>query len=326
VIADELLDAWPLDQPRRLRPTGSGINSLTHFVEAGAGGYLLKVYQATADLARLRYEHALLGALREAGLPFAVPAPLPSRAGDTIVRLPDGERLAALFELIPGQPPDRTNPTHARAIGRALGQLHRALAGIELGPPPDPERCYGALDRVHAQVPDPLAAPDELPIGGDERRRLRAILAELVDQVPNLYARLPRQLCHCDYGPGQTLIVGDRISGVLDFEFAGPDLRAIDVATGWYWTCSRSVDDRWPPIAAFAAGYRAVVKPTEAELAAAPTLARLQRAAGLVHWVGRLRAGQAEPGLVREQAERLLALDDFLEREGERLIGTLAGA
>ena len=88
-------------------------------------------------------------------MPFAVPAPLPTRAGDTIVRLPGGERLAALFELIPGQPPDRTNP---------------------------------------------------------------------------------------------------------------------------------------------------------------------------VHWVGRLRAGQAEPGLVREQAERLLALDDFLEREGERLIGTLAGA
>jgi homoserine kinase type II len=132
-------------------------------------------------------------------------------------------------------------------------------------------------------------------------------------------------MSHCDYGPGNTLVVGDRVSGVLDFEFAGPDLRAMDVATGWYWSASRAPEDPWAPIAAFAAGYRAVVAPTEEELAAAPALARLQRATALVHWVGRLRVGQADPAIVLEQGERLLAVDAFVARHGRRLIEVLAG-
>jgi len=325
VSVEALLAAWPISRPAALRPTGSGINSLTFFVDTPGPTYCLKVYQNTSDPARVRAEHALLTALAAAGLPFAVPAPIRARDGQTLVGWPGDGRLAALCPLIPGQPPDRANLAHARAVGQALGQLQAALAGIEPAASQPDHPSYGALARIHPRVPDPLTAGDGLGLPDDARRRLVAILAGLVEAVPALYARLPRQLCHCDYGPGQTLIAGDRISGVLDFEFAGPDLRAIDVATGWYWSASRSGDDPWPPIAAFAAGYRALVTATDAELAAAPTLARLQRAVGLVHWAGRLRAGRADLPLVREQAERLLAVDDFATRHGPRLVDTLAG-
>jgi homoserine kinase type II len=295
-------------------------------VDTPSRGYFLCVYRRGADRAGVLREHGVLQALAGVGLPYEVPAPLRASSGETLVALPGGEGLAGLFDLIPGQAPDRANRRHLHAVGEALGHLHRALAGIDAGAFGDGRVTYGMLDRIHASVPDPLAAADDLPLASGARRRIRAILASVIEAVPGLYATLPGQLCHCDYGPGNTLVVGERVSGVLDFEFAGPDLRAIDVATGWYWGQSLAAEDPWTPIEAFAAGYGSVVAPTAAELAAAPMLARLQRATGLVHWVGRLRDGEADPGLVLDQAQRLLAVDAFVAAHGDRLIETLAGA
>jgi hypothetical protein len=49
VIADDLLDGWPsdgwpIDRPYRRRPTGSGIDSQTSFLDARSGTHLLEVY------------------------------------------------------------------------------------------------------------------------------------------------------------------------------------------------------------------------------------------------------------------------------------------
>jgi hypothetical protein len=51
-----------------------------------------------------------------------------------------------------------------------------------------------------------------------------------------------------------------------------------------------------------------------------PTLARLQRAAALVHWAGRHRAGLAPPGRLEEQARRLLDLDRWLDGHGPAVV------
>jgi homoserine kinase type II len=322
VTLDDLPGLWPIEAPWRLRETGSGINNLTRFVDSGDRSYFLRVYSNTTDPERVRYEHALLRAAAASGLPFAVPTPIAARSGATFVEAP----LAALFEVIPGTAPDRTSPVHAHALGEALGHLHAALERIEMAPRPGPAIFYGTLDRIHPLVPDPCAAVADLPLAEARQGRLRAILADLVEQVPALYRTLPLQLCHCDYGPGNTLMLGDRVTGVIDWEFAGPDLRAIDVATGWHWLLRGEVTAAgWPLIGAFAAGYRAVVASTAAELAAAPTLALLQRATALIHWLGRARAATADPVRGLDQAESLLALDGVLRHDGSRLVDTLAG-
>ena len=46
-------------------------------------------------------------------------------------------------------------------------------------------------------------------------------------------------------------------SGIVDFEFSGPDLRAADLACAIYITVVRSSEaERWPAIEALVAGYR----------------------------------------------------------------------
>ena len=57
-----------------------------------------------------------------------------------------------------------------------------------------------------------------------------------------------------------------------------------------------------------------------------PALARLQRAAALVHWAGRHRAGLATPGRLEEQARRLLDLDRWLDGHGPAVVDAVMRA
>lgn len=104
-----LLDAWELPVSRALRPAAFGLDNRTYFVETPAGVYVLRVYQNTGDVARVRYEHAVLERLRRVPPSFSVPVPLPARSGDTLARLagPERELLAALFPLTPDGGPSR---------------------------------------------------------------------------------------------------------------------------------------------------------------------------------------------------------------------------
>lgn len=130
--------AWGLPAPWTLTPAG-GLNNTSAYVGTPAGDYVLRVYRNTADAERVGYEHALLRALQGAGLPFAVPCPLPTLAGETAAPVPvAGGRppaLAALFPRLPGGPPDAHDLGQVRGAGAALGALHLALARLDVAPP-----------------------------------------------------------------------------------------------------------------------------------------------------------------------------------------------
>ena len=314
----DLVASWPVQPPWSLRPVGSGTNNLSRFVDAASGRFFLRVYQNTADAGQVGFEHRLLAELDRASLPFRVPSPVTARDGRTVAATADG-RLAALFRVLPGEPLARRDVGQIRRCGEALGQLHRALARIDLaGARAWP--TYGDLERVHPLVPDPLAAVGQLGLGEIARRRVARIVRALAETAPGLYGTLPRQLTHGDPGPGNMLQVEGRISAVLDFEFAGPDLRAVDAAVGWYWSIGPNWDGGRERAFgdAFLEGYLGANGLTAAELSALPTLSRLERTVALLHRIGRWRQGLAAPEEAREQAERLLRLDDWLSRARSR--------
>src|SRR5207302_10004489 len=204
-----LLAAWDLSAPIALRPAASGLNNRTYRVETPGGSYVLKVHQNTRDAERVRYEHAILLGLAAQPLSFRVPAPVVGRDGSTLAALDDGA-LAALFPLLPGDPPDRRNPEHLRSCAAALAELHAALRRLDVGPPPVGSCTYGDLDRVHPLVPDAWELPRALPLPSDDRRHLARLFAGLREEIPRLYAALPSQLCHNDYSPGNTVQVEGR--------------------------------------------------------------------------------------------------------------------
>ena len=314
------LRAWPI-APRALRRTEHGLNNESYFVDAAEGQFVARVYRNTADPSRVRDEHDLLGRLALQELPFQVPMPMKTAGGDTLAVLEtsDGPRLAAMFARIPGESAALDVP-NARLAGRALAQLDLALGRLDL-----PVRPPATIRDVHPLVPDPFEAIDDLDLGARANR-----VRELVDQVEATHdaiaGSLPRQIVHGDFAFINVLVEDGKVTGVLDFEFAGPDLRAADLACAMYITAVRGDDElRWRLLDALAAGYRRSLALDPLEAAAVPDLMRRRSAFGLIHWIGRYRQGIAPKQEPLDRVGRAVMLADWLDENAARVATTVIG-
>jgi Ser/Thr protein kinase RdoA (MazF antagonist) len=327
-----LLQAWPLPKPWQISSLAQGTNNLVLRVETCEGSYVMRVYSNHADLGRLGFEHSVLTRLQVAGLPFALPAPLPTTAGKlhTCVPTDAGEALATLTPLLPGAHPKREDLAQAYAAGEALGVLDMALARITL-PNADEGvtwRSYGDLAHCHPLVPDPRAALQELPVAYEARQRLVERYDWLIERIPRLYATLPLQLAHEDYAPDNLLMAGARVTAVLDFEFCARDLLAMDltVALSWWPVEQLGTGGEWPIMRAVASGYARHATLSDEEIKAIPVLYELRAYTSLIHRLGRHRQGLSSLEAVTERAEAALERHDWLRAHGERLIQTLREA
>jgi len=300
LMAGRVLGAWDIPTPYTLTPSQRGTNNVSWRIESTQGCYILRLYQNTADAIRIGDEHRLLRWLRHAGLSFAVPCPVPARSHALLIAVGienKGEGWAALFPVISGYHALAPTVVETQAAGAALGELDAALAVAprDLLHPLMP--AYGDLDHIHPFVPDPVTVTHDLSLD-DERHHAYGDFLDIVRAaVPTLYETLPRQVIHSDYGRSNVLMEDDRVSGILDFEFAARDLRALDFAIGLYhYSCASSgcFAVRWDLIAAFGTGYRTHVRLLPAEVQALPALVRLRRAVSTLHWIGRWRQGLAD--------------------------------
>jgi len=326
----EMLSAWPIAVSGTPRQTNAGTNNRSHVVDSPAGPCVLRIYQNTNDLERITYEHALLDRLQHAGLPFATPLPLATDTGDTFVVAANGgvPVVAALFPSIPGHEPQRGGVAEAKACGQALGELDAALAQIAVektfpGPP-----WFGQPGPDDELARNPIEAAGQFPLVPEKRQALRGILSNLVELAPSLYAGLPHQIIHADFYPSNVLMRGNQVSGILDFEFASPGPRAMDVAIGlaaFGISTWRAIKDL-RIVEAFVTGYQRRIPLTSVEIEALPDLLRLREATSLVHWIGRHDQGLATEHDILWRVDRLLDLDQWMIENGDNLVGCVAQA
>jgi len=123
---------------------------------------------------------------------------------------------------------------------------------------------------------------------------------------------LPWQLCHNDGTPANVLVEAGRVSAMLDFEFAAPAARALDVAMGLRMTMRVWQNpEPWDVVSRFCRGYARWLPVTEAEARALPWLMRLRGAITVLWWLGRRRRADDGPivldriGYLRNVVSRL---------------------
>ncbi|MGZ3638777.1 MAG: phosphotransferase enzyme family protein [Ktedonobacterales bacterium] len=321
-----LHQAWPLPEPWRLQPMTRGTNNAVLLLETPAARYVLRIYGNHADLERLHFEHAVLMHLRGARLPFAVPVLLPTAAGELYARVTtrNGERLATLTAHIPGEHPRTGDLEQARAGGEALGMLDVALANLASLPAEAGVtwRSHGDLAHGHPLVPDLPTAFEGLPLAEDARKRLVDGYERVMAQMPLLHALLPRQIVHEDCDMSNMLLAGSRVTGVLDFEFCGRDVRAIDltVALIWWALAYSDAGGEWSIMRALTMGYARHVILTADEIAALPVLMHYRAYTSLVHRLGRYRQGLSSLESVLDRANAALERADWLHANGQRLV------
>lgn len=215
---------------------------LRAFVEAAGGGRLARAERAAGGASRVTWlvDLALEGGGERAlvlrhdsgdgplsGTPLDLPreaavyralAGAPVRVPRLVAAAPDGRTL--LVERAPGSPDLAavSDPERRAAIARdallALAELHR-LDPARLALPGFARPASGA---EHARLDLALWRGIHAARGGPEDALLERAFAWLDAAAPAAPVRTA--LCHGDAGPGNLLFEGERVTALLDFEFA----------------------------------------------------------------------------------------------------------
>lgn len=329
-----LWTAWPVSGPWRISPLVGGTNKSIWRADGVDGqSYVLRLDPDLTGIPRIRYEAKLLQTLADCDLPFRLPLPLKATNDDIIVLFEQEQgtiSFATLYPLLPGSlqdfPPERNDPLNAANAGATLELLDNALATLSEIPLPDgftPLPAFGELARWHPSVPDPLAAVERLPIERAQARQMRGFLGDVLESVPRLYAQLPQQLLHRDYDPGNILLDHQHnITAVLDFEFAGRDIRVLDlcVALSWWPSYLLGTGQEWDLIDAFGAAYTRQFSLSKEELLAIPTVFRLRDATSFVHRMGRYLAGRETDSRIQARVEHSLWREAWLSVHQQTLL------
>lgn len=198
-----------------------GVENSNYLIETTGGRFILTLYEKRVNADELPFFCALTDHLAAKGL--NIPRMLRDRRGEQLQTL--AGRPACLIEFLTGVSVTHPTPAQARAAGGALGDMHRALADFRVSRPNSLDltgwhalagRC-GDFDRI------------QTGLGGRVQREL--------DFLDSHWPRhLPTSVIHADLFPDNVLMLGDEVSGVIDFYFACTDIRAWDVAvthTAW---------------------------------------------------------------------------------------------
>ena len=257
-----LIAAYDVGELQSAKGIAEGVSNSNWLIETTRGRFILTMYERRIDLADLPFFLGLLDHLADHGCP--VPRTIHDRQG-ALSRLIDGKAVA-LIEFLPGVSVDRPTPAQAYSVGAVLAQMHLAAATMPasrvntLGPSASAQ----ALSDCGAQA---LAAIDpDLP----------AAIAQATEIAGRWPVDLPGSIIHSDLFPDNVLMLGDTVTGLIDFYFACTDMMAYDLAvTHAAWSFAKGGLVYHAKVgAALLAGYESIRPLAPTERAAMPLLAQ----------------------------------------------------
>ena len=256
---------------QKLEPIKSGIENTNYFVTTTQGRYVLTLFERL-PAAELPFYLNLMAHLARHGIPC--PAPIADLA-DAYLGTLNG-KPAALVTRLPGRSIEAPGAAECHELGLLLARLHLAA------------RSYPSyLENPRGPRWWRTAARDLQPFLDAAQRRL--LESELEFQAQRRFPDLPRGPVHADLFRDNALFERGRLSGVIDFYFAGVDCLLYDVAVcANDWCLVDPAADRGLDTArarAFLAAYHALRPFAPAEREAWPVLLR---AAALRFWLSRL--------------------------------------
>ena len=225
--------------------------------------FILTMYERRIEVGELPFFLGLLDHLADRACP--VPRTIHDRAGHAW-RMHEGKALA-LIEFLPGVSVSAPTPAQARAVGAALAQMHRAVADF-------PGRRANTLGPYEWRALARACGDDGLDA---IEPGLAALVAQALASLERDWpATLPVCVIHADLFADNVLLVGDRVSGLIDFYFACTDITAYDVAVTHAAWCFSADGRRFDATLsrALLGGYQAVRPLSPAERASLPVLAR----------------------------------------------------
>jgi homoserine kinase type II len=259
---------YSVGQLSSCEPIESGIENTNYFVTTTQGRYVLTLFERLPAEELPFYLH-LMAHLARHGIPS--PAPIADLSDQYLGRL--NGKPAALVTRLPGRSLEQPGLAHCEELGALLARMH--LAG----------RSYSAyLENPRGPKWWRFAAKE---VGGFLKKPQRELLEEELEfQSQHRFPDLPRGPVHADLFRDNALFEDGRISGVIDFYFAGVDCLLYDLAVcanDWCLAKDRGLDAA--RVKGLLATYHAARALTDLEREAWPAMLR---AAALRFWLSRL--------------------------------------
>ncbi|MCJ2182337.1 homoserine kinase [Novosphingobium sp. 1949] len=245
-----------------------GVSNSNWLLEAQREGeeprrFILTMYEERTEVEDLPFFLDLLDYLSARKCP--VPRTIHDREGASY-RLHEGKALA-LIEFLPGVSVSEPTPGQAHSVGAALAKVHLATADF-------PQRRTNTMGLATWQRLLDACGTDGLTA---IHPGLAATVARELDHITRHWPQgLPEGVVHADLFPDNVLMLGEEVTGLIDFYFAATDLLAYDIAVTHAAWCFSDDGTRFDAriSRALLEGYESV-RPLQAEeRAALPLLAR----------------------------------------------------
>jgi homoserine kinase type II len=222
------------------------------FLTTTRGDFVLRRSQECKTEAGMEFEVKLLEHLRLRGYP--APRVISTRRGKPYVHIGGHPRAPVYFgghprapgdlgsyfllrEWIPGRSYNPGNPAHLREAGRALARYHRAVGDFSARFRPEGRPVPAALEWNGPSVLSAFARIANAFLDAEGKQRLTRACSYLWSQfirVPEalsgVQATLPQLVIQASFGPSALVYDGDAVAGVVDYDRAGYDIRALDLA------------------------------------------------------------------------------------------------
>jgi len=262
------LKHYSLGSLESLEGIAEGVQNSNFFLTTSHGRYVLTLFEQLARR-ELPFYINLMAHLARHGVPC--PAPLANRDNEYLGELQ--RKPAVIVTRLAGKSALAPTPEQCAAIGAMLADLH--IAAQSYGGRQAHQRG-AAWCRETAALVQPFLDEDDAALLRDELRH----------QAQHRPGDLPRGVIHADLFRDNVLFDGERVSGLLDFYFAGIDDLLFDVAVtvnDWCIESDGSLDAG--RCNALLAAYHASRPLTASERGAWPVMLR---AAALRFWLSRL--------------------------------------
>ena len=258
----QLIAHYDVGDVTSFKGIAEGVSNSNWLVETTRGRFILTMYERRIDTAELPFFLGLLDHLSAAGCP--VPRTIHDRDG-AAWRTVDGKAIA-LIEFLPGVSPGSPSVGQAHAVGQELARMHAAA------------HDFGAhrINRLGPRDTQEILAE----CGASALDTIDPALPALLERAPKIVAAwpdsLPTSVIHSDLFPDNVLMLGDTVTGMIDFYFASNGAMAYDLAVTHAAWCFDDTGTRFDASLgqALIAGYESVRSLTSAERDALSVLAQ----------------------------------------------------
>lgn len=299
----ELVSQYGIGTVQSCKGIAEGVENSNYLLETTENRYILTLYEKRVQQGDLPFFVDLLDHLAARGCP--VPAMLRDQNGVAVQEI--SNRAACLIQFLSGI--SLTHPTvgQCEAAGAAMAEMHLALQDF-------PTERDNSMGHHHwRELAADIGDLDSIIVGLSD-----LVGAELDYLDAHWPTDLPRHVIHADLFPDNVLMLGNEVTGLIDFYFAATDFRAYDVAithAAWCFS-SDGADFHAAEAQSFMRGYLSHLPLTEAELAALPILARgasmrflLTRAHDWIHTPADALVTRKDPAAFLKRLQRYQADD-----------------